>query len=191
MKPFSEYFAQARPVYEFRIRLAGCEFDKSARSSMESALAPYVVDKISTARRLPITEHAEFPGMGPCEVHVVDVAVKYPVVSDQVRQAVAHKLNISPRQVLVRTLAEDANHEPVAEPKKAKDGSVLTNPKLDDVEGQSLVGKSRIDSMLKELETRKHEFAAKGDHAAEQKDTPNTASPVGSHQNTIPSPKGR
>ena len=66
---------------------------------------------------------------------------------------------------------------------------------MKDVAGaQDLVGQNRLSGMIKSLETRKYEFAAKG--KADGKTTndiaPATTSPVGSRQNTIPSPiKGK
>ena len=64
---------------------------------------------------------------------------------------------------MVRTKREEANHEPVAAPKKAKDGSLLNNPVIESESAQELAGQKRVDSMLKDLSkrTRKFEFAAK------------------------------
>lgn len=159
MKPYSKYFAETKPIYEFVVRIAGCDFTSEMKSKMASALSMYVVESASTTRRLPIREHAEFVGLGPCEVYMIDIAVRYPVISDQIRQVVAECLSISARQVVVRTKLQEANHEPIAKPKQAKDGSVLNNPELESSSAQNLVGNQRIESMLKELETRRYEIA--------------------------------
>lgn len=190
MKTLTEYIVELNPVYEFTVRLAGCDTKDNVKETVATALAMYVVEQIGTVKRLPVQEHADFPGMGACECHLIEVAVKYPVQSDQVRQAVAEKMGISPRQVVVRTKTEDAIHmASPAEPKKAKDGSVLSNPELEAESGQHLVGSQRIDSMLKELQTKKFDIA-KGE-VAKSVDLPmGEVSPVGSKQNKIPSPRG-
>jgi hypothetical protein len=75
----------------------------------------------------------------------------------------------------------------MAEPVKAKDGSVLNNPDLEAADGaQLLVGEKRKESMLKELESRKYEFAADAPLDKLTKIDQGNTSPVGSRQNTIP-----
>jgi hypothetical protein len=192
MKPFAQYLQEINKVYEFSIKVAGIDCDKSQQEKLKSALETYAVEKFGPVKRLPIQEHADFPGCGPMECHMVDVSVRYPVVSDQVAQLVAEKLNMSRKHVLVRTKGEEAIHAHVAEPKKAKDGSVLNNPDLDSESAQPLVGEARKESMLKELESRKYEFAAKPEAVKTVNIPTNNVSPVGTHQNKIPSPvKGK
>lgn len=193
MKPFTQYLQEMNRIYEFSIKLAQCEFDADAQDRLKLALEAYALESVGKIKRLPIQEHADFPGQGPCECHMVDVAVRYPVVSDQVRQVVAEKLGISAKQVVVRTKGEEELRNTINEPKKASDGSVLNNSSLEDSDGgQELVGQSRKDSMLKELETRKYEFAAKPEPVKSTEMPMGTTSPVGSKQNKIPSPtKGK
>jgi len=163
MKSFTDYFTNNQKRYEFTVRLANCDFNNDMKKNMERGLSAYVVETIGAAKRLPITEHSEFPGLGACDVHMFQVAVKYPVVSDQIRQTVAESLKISARQVFVRSIGEEANFAKSAEPKKAADGSVLNNPELEAESGQAMVGNSRIESMLKELQTRRYEIAGKAE----------------------------
>jgi len=192
MKPFAQYLHEMNKVYEFSIKVAGIDCDKTQQEKLKSALETYAVEHFGPVKRLPIQEHADFPGCGPMECHMIDVSVRYPVVSDQVAQLVAEKLNMPRKQVLVRTKGEEAILTQTFEPKKAKDGSVLNNPELDSGSAQDLVGEARKESMLKELESRKYEFAAKPE-AVKTADIPtNNTSPVGSRQNKIPSPvKGK
>ena len=189
MKPFTQYLREMNKVYEFSIKLAGIDCDKDQQEKLKMALETYAVESMGSVKRLPIQEHLDFPGCGPLECHMVDVAVCYPVVTDQVAQLVAEKLGMPRKHVLVRTKGEEAIMSSVAEPKKAKDGSVLNNPDLDsEAGGQELVAQSRNDSMLKDLQSRKYEFAAKPEPVKQEKLTPNNVSPVGSRQNKIPSP---
>jgi hypothetical protein len=193
MKPFTQYLQEMNHVYEFNVKLAGCDMTTEMKDRLKSALEAYSVESIGKYKRLPIQEHADFPGHGPCECNMLEVAVKYPVVTDQMAQIIAEKLGIPRNSVIVRTRGQEENMMPVAEPKKSKDGSVLNNPELEAADGaQALVGQSRKDSMLKELETRKYEFAAKATIAKSPELPQGSKSPVGSTQNKIPTPvKGK
>lgn len=192
MKPFTEYLAANNRVYEFVIRLAGCDKLPDPRSAIKSAMDIYAAEEVKQARRLPIQEHRDFVGLGACEVHVYELRLRYPTIPPQIRQIVAEKLNVPLNQVVVRTKLEEAefDYTPV-EPKKAKDGSVLSNPELESSSGQHLAGKQRVDSMLKDLQSRKTQFAATEKPAADPNMPTNNLSPVGSKQNKIPSPRGK
>jgi hypothetical protein len=189
MKPYSQYLQEMNRVYEFVVKLANCDYDSEAETKMKSALEIYSVESVGKAKSLPIQEDSDFPGQGPCECCMLDVVVRYPVVTDQLAQVISEKLGVPRKQVLVRTKGEEEIRSSFNDPKKAKDGSVLSNPDLDSESGaQDLVGQSRKDSLLKELETRKYEFAAKGETSKSVDMPQGTTSPVGSKQNKIPSP---
>ena len=192
MKAFTEYLAELNRKYEFVVRVANCSTEGSLSENIKGALAQYKVESVGSARRLPIQEHQEFPGLGPCEVHLVEVTVVYPTITDQIRQLIAERLHISAKNVIVRTKLEESQREakPI-EPRKAKDGSIISNPDMETESAHHLVGNQRVDSMLKELQSRKYEFAAKGETAPAVNMPVNTKSPVGSSQNKIPSPKGK
>lgn len=193
MKPFTQYLQEMNKLFEFCIKVANCDMDKDQVDRLKGALRGYSVESVGKPKRLPIQEHADFMGLGPCECHIVEVALRYPVVTDQVQQIAAEALGVPRKQVCVRTRAQMENAEPVEPTKKAKDGSVLNNPDLEsDPKAQDLVGEKRQESMLKELETRKYEFASRIPKVKSQEATQGTASPVGSKQNKIPSPvKGK
>lgn len=193
MKPFSQYLIETNRLYEFCIKLAGCDLDEKMQDRLKNGLAAYVVESIGKIKRLPIQEHTDFPGLGPCECHIVEVSLRYPVVTDQLVQVVSEKLGVSAKNVIVRTKGQEELREPMEEPKKATDGSVLNNPDLDDAKGaQELVGEKRKDSMLKELESRKYEFEVNPEKAKTTDMPMGKTSPVGTNQNKIPSPvKGK
>lgn len=192
MKAFTNYLAELNKTYTFAIRVANCKSEGSISENIKSALSQYSVESVSSARRLPIQEHQEFPGLGACEVHIVEVNLKYPTIAPQISLLVAEKLRISGKQVVTRTALEESQREaaPVTSV-KAKDGSVLSNPTLESTPSQEIVGNQRVDSMLKELQSRKFDYAAKPEAHKSVNMPINTASPVGSRQNTIPSPKGK
>ena len=189
MKPFSQYLQETNKVYEFSIKLAGIDCDKSQQDTLKSALETYAVESFGPVKRLPIQEHADFPGCGPLECHIVEVAVRYPVVSDQLVQVISEKLKMPQNRILVRTKGQEEILTQKHEPKKSKDGSVLTNPELESAaDAQDLVGQKRQESMLKELETRKYEISGKAETSKSPEMPTNNSSPVGSKQNKIPSP---
>lgn len=188
MKPFTQYLQEMNKLYEFHIKIAGCDVTKEITDKIKSALSAYAVESVSTPKRLPVQEHVDFPTLGPCECHMFEVAVKYPVVSDQIAQTVAEKLALPRNSILVRTKNEDLLRSEHITTKKDSSGAILTQPDLEDIpDSQELVGEKRRDNMLKDLESRKYDFAAKDfERAPTEKLTPGTVSPVGSRQNAIP-----
>jgi hypothetical protein len=193
MKPFTQYLQELNRDYDFSIKIAGCDFTTEMQDRLKSALAIYSLESMGKPKSLPIQEHVDFPGQGPCECNIVDVCVKYPVITDQLAQVVAEKLSIPRKNVIVRTKGQEESAMPAAAPITAKDGSVLNNPELEYADGaQALVGEQRKESMLKELESRKYEFAETPARAKEEKMPMGNVSPVGSLKIKIPSPiKGK
>ena len=193
MKPFTQYLQELNRDYDFSIKIAGCDFTTEMQARLKSALDIYSLESMGKPKSLPIQEHIDFPGQGPCECNIIDVCVKYPVISDQLAQVVAEKLSIPRKNVIVRTKGQEEASMPAAGPVKSEDGSILNNPKLEQADGaQELVGELRKESMLKELESRKYEFAATAPKAKEEKISMGNISPVGTKQNKIPSPvKGK
>jgi len=190
MKSFTEFLMNVKPKYEFIIRLANSE-TTDLKSKVERALNMYVVESVSGPKRLPIQEHIDFPGKGACEVQVMEVTLKYPTITPQIRQLVAEKLDISAGLVVVRTKKEEALREPMTPPVKDKNGSVLTNSNLESDSAQQLVSDNRVTNLLKELQSIKIELAAKGETVKSIDMPQGTKSPVGSTQNKIPTPKGK
>lgn len=192
MKPFTQYMFEMDRKYEFVVRIAGCDMNEDMKSKIQHALNMYVVENMGAAKRLPVQEYREFAGMGPCEVHMFEVTLKYPTITPQIRQIVAEKLNIAAKQIVVRTRLEEDNYNFVpAEPSKAKDGSILSNPNLEAESAQAVVGHQRIDSMLKELQSRKFEFAKQSETAKSVDMPQGEKSPVGSNPVKKPTPKGK
>jgi len=162
MKPFTDYLMNLKPTYEFVVRIAGCDnFNEDMKQKIHAKLDAYVVENFGSAKRLPIKEHADFPSMGACVVCMMEVTLKYPVTTVQLRTVIAESIGLTAASVMVRTKLEEANYDPVVAPKKAKDGSILNEPDMAAESAQDRVGQRRVDSMLKELSknTRKHEFA--------------------------------
>lgn len=202
MKSFKSYLTESTKVYEFRIKLA-CEMDKETEGKLKAALEAYQLDSFKAGTRLPIAEHIDFPQCGPTEVNVYEVALHYPVIENQLRQLVTEKTGIPLQCIRVIPGYKTSPYEAILagqeQSKEYKQGdAILTQEEMvTEAPDQELVGDKRVPSLIKELEdTRKYkyEFAAEeGDKAKTTNDAPqNNVSPVGSHQNKIPSPvKGK
>lgn len=182
MKSFTDYVAQINRKYEFVVRIADCDINEDAKIKINSALSMYVVESIGAAKRLPIQDYNDFPSLGACEVHMLEVTLRYPTITPQIKQLIAERLKIAVGQVVVRTKLEEQQHEYVSpEPKKAKDGSLLNNPELESENSQHLVGNNRIGSLIKELESRKYQFAETAQTSKAADLSQNVKSPVGSN----------
>jgi hypothetical protein len=115
-------------------------------------------------------------------------------VSEQVRQLIINRAMIKADCVCVYTKAQAENLDMVQE-RIDSQGEVLSNDDVDNntaatKEAQSQVGEIRVGSLLKELESRKYEFAQASNEAGKTTNDIPTGdkSPVGSTQNKIPSP---
>lgn len=195
MKSLTQYMYETQKIFEFRIKLAAIDVDADCIDRLKFALNTYVIESIGKPKRLPIQSHTDFPALGPCECHIFDVSLKYPVVTDQLLQIIAERARISKAHLSVRTLHESESTADAEALGKDHKGAYLEEPELKDVAGaQELVGQNRLSGMIKGLETRKFEMAAKEKTSGQTTNNiePGKVSPVGSRQNTIPSPvKGK
>ena len=155
---YQNYYFEAKKLYEFRIKVANVDItNKAVMEAIKNALNAYEVESISTPKRLPIQEHRDFGKLGPCEVYVVDVAVNYPTIAEQVRQLVINRALVPNHCVHVETLhqamQEDLVNATILE--QGADGPIIENPELKDVAGaQEIAGQKRVDSLLKDLAKR-------------------------------------
>lgn len=192
MKPFQSYIFEINKPYEFRIKMA-TNNPANFMEQIKAALDTYQLESVSAVKSLPIQEHKEFPQWGPCECWTFDVKVAYPVTVPQIRQTLKERTSLNPDWINVRTLGESIDTEEQEAHGKDHEGALLDVTELkDNPEGQSMAGQVRVGSLLKELESRKFDFAQDSNEAgkttndAVQGDT----SPVGTHQNKIYSKKG-
>lgn len=190
MKNFQTYFYEANKVYEFRIKLAGVNPRGEILERIKNALDAYQLETVSAVKRLPIQEHREFPKAGAIDCYMFEIGVKYPTIAPQIRQLIAERAQINADWVCVLTKNQGSYEDATQEQINSANSPVLEDPELATESGQELAGQARIGSLLKELESRKHEFAEGGN---EQAKTTNelpqgNVSPIGTTKNTIPSP---
>jgi hypothetical protein len=189
LKPFQSYIFELSKPSEFRIKLASINPTGEVMDRIKNALEAYQLESVSAVKSLPIQEHREFPQWGgPCECWQFDVKLAYPATSIAVRQVIKERAQINPDWICVRNLNE-ANYTDEAEAHgKDHEGALLDEPELkDEPDAQALAGQSRIGSLLKELESRKFEFAQDSNEAGKTtNDAPQgETSPVGTHQNKM------
>jgi len=162
LKPFQQYIFELSKPSEFRIKLAGINPKGDVMDRIKNALEAYELDSISAVKSLPIQEHREFPQWGgPCEAWTFDVKLKYPTTTVAIMQVIKERASINPDWIHVRNMHE-ANYTDEAEARgKDNKSALLDQQELKDEPGaQELAGQKRIGSLLKELESRKFEFAA-------------------------------
>jgi hypothetical protein len=196
MKPFLHYLTESQHTYEFKIKIADIEPTPEMLDHLEHALKAYDLESISKPKRLPIQDHIDFPQMGPIEVYVMDVVLKYPCNDAQLRQTVHDQGRFPLANIMVvpKNHPEELRRDEEAAASDKKPEAILTKDLEDTgVKGEDFHGKKQIDSMLKELTTRKYEFAEKEPTKVKTtNDLPvGEKSPIGSKQNKITTPAMR
>jgi len=210
IKNFQSYFFESGKLFEFKIKIANCNVDADMLARITDAIDAYQVETISKPKNLPIQEHREFGKLGPCECCIIDVAVKYPTICEQIRQLVINRAQIKSDCVFVYTndqyLQEDEVEAKIVS--QGEDGPIINNPELKDEPGsQELVGQGRVASLIKELSDAKNlskNFEVSGDDTNADKifvgkkgqttnDLPTgDTSPVGTNKQAVSNPmKGR
>jgi hypothetical protein len=198
MKSFSDFLFHTQKIYEFRIKLAEVSVTPENLARIRNALEAYCVEEMGNPKRLPIQEHKDFPKMGPCECHIIDVSLKYPTTTEQLQHVVAERALLDKSCVVVTTKAADEATSEAEALGQGRTTPALTDGTLEDQPGgQELVGQRRLSSFIKELsknKVSKFEIAGKekADGTTSDSLPQGTKSPVGSSQNKIPSPlKGK
>ena len=189
MKSFTQYLTESTKTYSFKLKVAG-ELDEGAQQKLQDALQKFSVVNLSKGKRTPIREVAlDFPELENVSVTVWDVEIRYPTIQSVLEEYVSSALSIPLHCVKVRNLNEPL--EQYQENMTSETTEVLNDPTLEDVNGQELVGQSRVTGMLKDLINYKHtqykgvndDILAKSlpeEKAAEKLEDQASKSPIGS-----------
>ena len=169
MKSLVEYILSSKKTYEFKIKLAVSEVPNEMLDRIEHALSSFGISQISKPKHLPITaRNLDFPAHGPCDIFLITVVLTYPCTDAQVRDVLGSQGRIPLSNIVVIPVnqPEELRREEEAElelhPVKADKKVSLLNSDIEVLDnGQPKVGTKRIESMMKEIESRKTEFAAK------------------------------
>jgi hypothetical protein len=161
---------------------------------LETTLQTYSLESISKPKRLPIMENnIDFPALKNCQIYIMEVIVKYPVMSEQVRSLISERLSIPASQIFVTPSShpEELWRNNEGELREyVKGEAVLDKPYEDNPEGKKAgEAYANKETILKEL-NKPVKFDIAGSENADNKtlnDIPaGDKSPVGSTQNKLP-----
>ena len=164
MKSFSEYLIESEQDYTFRIKVA-CECSDEMLDKMETALEKWELKSLSKPKRTPIQEHPmDFQTLQNAEVHIMDAVLQYPTTADQLYRYISETVGIPANMLVV--INKDHPEEIAREEALKEEGDEYVT-KLEDadykdadsIKGEDHFGDKYNENMLKELETRKYEFA--------------------------------
>lgn len=164
MKSFVEYLIEGETTYTFRLKLA-CECTDELLDKMETMLEKYELKSMTKPKRTPIQEHPmDFQTLTNTEVHIMDAEVSYPVTAYQLYHYLSEVMDIPANQLVVinkdhpEEIAreESLNEEDDEYVSKLEDADYKDETKHDVAK---IFGDEYNESMLKDLETRKYEFA--------------------------------
>ena len=181
MKSLNEYIAELNTTYTFRVKMAKQDPSKMMEQ-IKSALETYELVSVTKPKSMPVMEHQEFPKWGACECWQFDVEVAYPTTTVQIEQILRERAGMSPEYVCVQTKDTAELTQAAEEAGKGHEGALLTDDSIMvDPGAQELVGQTRIDSMLKDLQKHSVPVAEKTAAGKTTNDVPQgTTSPIGS-----------
>ena len=170
MKKFTDYLIESEQEYSFRLKLA-CECDDEMMDKIESSLDKWDLKSLSKPKRTPIQEHPmDFPALQNVDIKIMDAVLQYPATADQLYRYVSETVGIPESHMVV--INKDHPEEIAREEALKEEGDEYV-AKLDDSEYKD-AGKVNPDehggdryneNMLKDLETRKYEFAKEQNNA--------------------------
>jgi len=151
MKSFTEYLAESKKVYSFKVGVAG-ELPENFEDHMERGLQKFGVGKMSAGKKTPIQERPlDFPQLENTEVHYYEVDLMYPTTSRVLQEYLGSVCKVPQSHIIVRNPQEPQElyqQEKEDEEYVAK----LTQEDMGGESGQADVGGSRVMDLLKELE---------------------------------------
>lgn len=201
MKTFKSYLMESSATYDFKVKIA-CDITDQDITKIKTALEEFKINNFKKSRSLPMQETPEFPQLGPVEVKIYDVSLEYPANNDQVFSTImntgccqAGALKVIPLNSPYNAILDGLE---VSNVDGEKGEAVLAQEEMKTDKPNGISGQEYLDklpSLIKELQAaRKYEYpdVAGGKTTAAKTSglTPeHNMSPVGSKQNTIPSPR--
>lgn len=168
MKSFSQYLYESKQTYDFKIKIVGDlpeKFDHTLRSSLEKYSCLSMDKSTTPVQKLPL----DFPEYANANVHIYEVCLEYPCVSNILRNYVSEVSGIPESRVVVRTEYDpteeyqkmmDDKDSPAAHAKNGKYDIMLMDPEMgsaeSDKDAQNMVGEKHMMNFLKELNKQKH-----------------------------------
>lgn len=164
MKSFRSYLVESEQTYKFRIKMAEKCSDETM-DALETALQKYDMKSMSKPKKTPIQEHPmDFQTLQNAEVFIMDTELQYPVTAHQLYEYISKTVGVPASHLVV---IDQAHPEEIAREEALKEEGDEYEAKLDDAEykdadkikAEDHFGDKYNENMLKDLETRKYEFA--------------------------------
>ena len=164
MKSFRSYLVESEQTYKFRIKMAEKCSDETM-DALETALQKYDMKSMSKPKKTPIQEHPmDFQTLTNAEVFIMDTELQYPVTAHQLYEYISQTVGVPASHLVV--INQDHPEEIAREEALQEEGDEY-EAKLDDAEykdadkikAEDHFGDKYNGNMLKNLETRKYEFA--------------------------------
>lgn len=161
MKSFVEYLIESSKTYEFRVKVAG-EITDEHMERIENHMERFGLESISKPKRTPIQKQPAGFGesVKDSAVNVMEIVTNYPATPQQVTAVLQNILGLPESHVVTvnKNDPEEIAREAAANAKEQEYKPILVNDyeveKLDPTFGDEYNA-----NFLKELETRKYEFA--------------------------------
>lgn len=158
MKSLRSYLVESEHTYKFRIKMAE-KCDDDTMNALETALEKYDVASLSKPKRTPIQEHPmDFQTLQNAEVFIMDTELKYPVTAHQLYTYISEVVGVPASHLVVINSdhpEEIAREEAINE----EEYETLLGSDYKEEKHEPTFGDEYNENMLKQLETRKYEFA--------------------------------
>ena len=165
MKTFRHYLTESERTYKFRLKMANMAEDE-VMDKLETALEKYELKSLSKPKKTPIQEHPmDFQTLSNAEVYIMDAELQYPTTADQLYHYITEVVGVPASHLVVinRDHPEEIAREASLQEQGDEYETKLTDGEYrdaDPVKAEEHFGDKYNENMLKELETRKYEFAS-------------------------------
>lgn len=168
MKSFVEYLIESSKTYEFRVKIAG-ELTDEHMARIENHMERFGLESISKPKKTPIQKQPSGFGEGVSNsaVSVLEITTNYPATPQQINALIQDIVDLPESHVVTvnKNDPEEIAREAAADAKEEEYKPILAN----DYEEEKLdpsFGDEYNSNFLKELETRKYEFASENKEKA-------------------------
>ena len=156
---FEKYLAESTKTYPFKIGVAG-DLPEGFADTLESALAKFVVVKMSNGKKTPIQKRPlDFPALENERTTYFETELQYPTTTQVLQQYIKTYTNLPESHIIVRN-PNEPQEEYQAEKDDAPYEAKLNSPYEDSKDEHKSAGMSRVMDLLKELEKERKERPA-------------------------------
>lgn len=156
---FEQYLAESTKTYPFKIGVAG-DLPEGFADTLESALAKFVVVKMSNGKKTPIQKRPlDFPALENERTTYFETELQYPTTTQVLQQYIKTYTNLPESHIIVRN-PNEPQEEYQAEKDDAPYEAKLNSPYEDSKDEQKSAGTNRVMDLLKELEKDRKERSA-------------------------------